>query len=44
VDKPINAVITYLPDKIFPEDTPVAFQEIDYDIISVKEMTANESP
>jgi hypothetical protein len=41
VNKPVKAVIGYLPGNISAEDIPVALQETDYDSISVKQMTAN---
>jgi hypothetical protein len=39
-DKPVKAIIMHLPGNISAEDITVAIQEIDYDVISVKQMTA----
>jgi hypothetical protein len=39
-DKPVKAVIRHLPGNTSEEDIAVALQEMDYDVISVKQMTA----
>jgi hypothetical protein len=38
--KPVKTIIRYLPCNISAEDITVAFQEIDYECISVKQVTA----
>jgi hypothetical protein len=40
-DEPAEAVIRHLLGNISAEDITVAFQQVDYDVISVKQMTAN---
>jgi hypothetical protein len=39
VDKLVKAVIRYLPGNMSAEEITVVLQEIDYDVISVKQMT-----
>jgi hypothetical protein len=39
-DKPVNAVIRHLPNNTSSEDITVALQELGYEVISVKQMTA----
>jgi hypothetical protein len=41
--KPLKAVIRHLPGNSSAEDTIVALQKIDYDDISVKQMTSKRS-
>jgi hypothetical protein len=40
-DKSIKAVITHLPSNTSSEDIIVAFQELGYEVISGKQMTAD---
>jgi hypothetical protein len=42
-DKPDKAVIRHLPGNALAEDITVALQDVDYDVISVKQMTTNRS-
>jgi hypothetical protein len=39
-DKPVKAAIRHLPNNTSSEDIRVALQELGYEVISVKQMTA----
>jgi hypothetical protein len=43
-DKPVKAVIRHLPGSTSAYDITVALPEIDYDVISLKQMTAKRPP
>jgi hypothetical protein len=42
-DKPVNAVIRYLPGNISAEDITVTLQESNYVVIEVKQVTAKRT-
>jgi hypothetical protein len=44
MDKPVKAVIRHLPDNISAEDITVALQEIDYEVISIKQKEGSNTP
>jgi hypothetical protein len=42
--KPVKAVIMYLPGNISAEDTTIALQETDYEVISIKHKKGSNTP